>query len=103
MENLVFLHLRQQTERIHYYRTRSGREVDFIWQDAKGKRHLAQACESMTAHPDTQRREVAALTEAMQEMKLTGGVIVTRSESQELETADGRIIVIPAWKFLLQE
>ena len=42
-----------------------------------------------------------ALTEAMQEMKLTEGIIVTRSESQELKTPSGRITVMPAWKFLL--
>ena len=103
LENLVFVHLRRQSERIHYYRTQSGREVDFIWQDAGGKRHLAQVCESMAAQPETQRREVAALTEAMQEMILKEGVIVTRSESQELATAAGRITVVPAWKFLLEE
>ena len=101
LENLIFLHLRRQTERIYYYRTQNGREVDFIWQDASGKRHLAQVCESMAAHPETQRREVTALTEAMQEMKLTEGIIVTRSESQELKTPSGRITVMPAWKFLL--
>ena len=74
---------------------------NFIWQDASGKRHLAQVCESMAAHPETQRRELTALTEAMQEMKLTEGIIVTRSESQELKTPSGRITVMPAWKFLL--
>ena len=55
----------------------------------------------MTAHAETQQREVAALSEAMQEMKLKEGFIVTRSESQEIVTPAGRIMVMPAWKFLL--
>jgi predicted AAA+ superfamily ATPase len=101
LENLVFLQLRRQTERIHYYRTQSGREVDFIWQDAEGKRRLVQVCETLAAKPETERRELTALTEAMQEMKLKEGTIVTRNESQEVVTPAGRITVLPAWKFLL--
>ena len=89
--------------RLVNYPTQSGREVDFIWQDAEGKRHLAQVCESMAAHPETQRREVTALTEGMQEMKIKEGFIVTRSEAQEFKTPAGRIQTVPVWKFLLSE
>jgi len=103
LENLVFLHLRRKTERIHYFRTQSGREVDFICQDPRGQRHLVQVCESFAGNPETQRREVAALTEAMQEMQIEEGTIVTRDEAQELETPAGRINVFPAWRFLLEE
>lgn len=103
LENLVFLHLRRRTDRIHYYRTQSGREVDFIWQDTKGQRRLVQVCEGLAGKPDTQRREIAALTEAMQEMKLKEGTVVTRDETGEIETTAGNIKVIPAWKYLLSE
>ena len=100
LENLVFLHLRRQGDRVHYYRTQSGREVDFIWQDSEGKRHLVQVCESLATRPEIQRREIVSLTEAMQEMKLKEGTVVTRNEAQEIETTAGQIKVMPAWKYL---
>jgi hypothetical protein len=103
LEDLVFVHLRRKTDRIHYYRTHSGREVDFIWQDGSGKRHLVEVCESLVARPETQRPEIAALTEAMQEMKLAEATVVTRNEAQDIETPAGRIAVLPAWRFLLSE
>lgn len=101
LENLVFLHLRRKSDRIHYYRTQSGREVDFIWQDSAHQRNLVQVCESMAMNANTQHREVSALTEAMQEMKIRKATIVTRSESQEISTPAGQITVLPAWKFII--
>lgn len=101
LENLVFLHLRRQTDRIHYYRTQNGREVDFIWRNTAGPWHLTQVCETLTLSPETQRREITALSEAMRERKITEATLVTRNETQDLETPEGRIRVLPAWKFLL--
>jgi len=57
----------------------------------------------LAARPETQRREVTSLVEATREMKLKGGTIVTRNESEEIETPTGRITVLPAWRFLLSE
>ncbi len=70
MENLVFTALRRMTPGIFYYKTQVGREVDFIVGSRDRPRLLVQACESM-ADPQTRKREVAALAEAMDEL---GGV-----------------------------
>ena len=103
LENLVFLHLRRKTDRIHYYRTQSGREVDFIWQNADGNRCLVQVCEGLAGKPDARQREIAALEESMKEMKIKEGTVVTRNESEAIESLAGKINVVPAWKYFISE
>jgi predicted AAA+ superfamily ATPase len=100
LENVVFTALRQVTSQIFYYRTRGGREVDFIAQRADRSRMLVQSCESL-ADPQTRQREVAALAEAMAELELATGTIVTRNDEERISVETGQIEVIPAWCFLL--
>ena len=63
-------------------------------------RMLIQVCESL-AEPQRRKRETAALSEAMVELGLKAGTIVTRNENERIETGGGTIEVIPAWRFLL--
>jgi len=104
LENLVFIALRRVSPDIFYYRTKSGKEVDFIScpQDRSSgdARQLIQVCESL-ADPKTRKREISALTEAMNELKLTSGIIVTGSEEEVIDVNGGKINVMPAWRFLL--
>jgi len=51
--------------------------------------------------PQTRRREVAALREAMTESGLRAGTIVTGSDSETIRDEAGTIEVVPAWRFLL--
>ncbi len=101
LENLIFTALRRVTPHIFYYKTRKGREVDFVIQLQDRSRKLIQVCESM-ADPTTRKREVAALQDAMSEMNMTSGVIVTRLENEQIAVDAGTIDVLPAWKFLLE-
>ena len=103
LENLVFTALRRLHPEIYYYKTRTGREVDFILpaaQFSSGKRMLVQVCASL-AEPQTRKRETAALSEAMAELGLTTGTIVTRNEDERIDAGSGTIEVVPAWRFLL--
>ena len=100
LENLVFTALRRITPDIFYYKTKGGREVDFIVQRNDRSRILVQVCDSM-AEPQTRKREIAALTEAMIELKLTSGTIVTSAEEEKIAGDFGTIDVVPGWRFLL--
>lgn len=100
LENLVFTALRRNTPDIFYYKTKAGREVDFIIGRQGPPRMLVQVCESM-ADRQTRKRETAALAEAMTELKLSQGIIVTRNEEEQIRTGSGMIDVVPAWRFLL--
>jgi uncharacterized protein len=100
LENLVFTALRRLYPDIYYYKTKTGREVDFIVSTSSKTRILIQACESL-AEPQTRKREIAALSEAMAELGLKTGTIVTRNDDERIKTDAGTIDLIPAWRFLL--
>lgn len=100
LENLVFTALRRVTPDIFYYKTKAGREVDFIAGRQGPSRMLVQVCESM-ADQQTRKRETTALAEAMTELKLPQGIIVTRNEEEQIQVDSGKIDVVPAWRFLL--
>jgi uncharacterized protein len=100
LENLVFTTLRRFYQAIYYYKTKTGREVDFIVPLRGRSRMLIQVCESLS-EPQTRKRETAALSEAMMELGLKTGTVVTRSEEARIDTGKGTIEVVPAWRYLL--
>jgi predicted AAA+ superfamily ATPase len=100
LENLVFTALRRLHSEIYYYKTKNGREVDFIVPLRGRPRMLVQVCESL-ADPQTRKRETAALSEAIAELGLKTGTIVTRNDDARIDIEAGTIEVVPAWRFLL--
>ena len=64
-----------------------------------GPRSLIQVCEPL-ALPQARDREINALDEAMGELKLKPGTMVTRGESETLTVGTGVIEVVPGWRFL---
>lgn len=101
LENLVFTALRRKHKNIYYYKTRNGKEVDFIVQGAKRNFTLIQVSESL-AEEKTRTREIAALTEAMQEKQLSSALLITRNEKETITLDNKSVIeVVPIWEFLL--
>lgn len=100
LENLVFTALRRLHPAVYYYKTKSGREVDFVVPLRGRTPMLVQVCKSL-ADPNTAKREVAALSEAMTELGATSASIVTRNESNVIELGARTVTVVPAWRFLL--
>jgi hypothetical protein len=100
LENLVFASLRRSFLSIYYYRTRNGKEVDFIVPQTGRHKLLVQVCESLAAE-STRKRELSALSDAMTELEEKSAFLVTRDEDEELVSGDTTIHVIPAWRFLL--
>ncbi len=102
LENLVFTTLRRSSSNVFYYRTKGGREVDFLVLSQNRTKSLFQVSESLI-DPHTKKREVTALTEAMIELGLPEGTIVTRNEDDVLAVGPGNIHVVPIWRFLLNQ
>jgi predicted AAA+ superfamily ATPase len=101
LENLVFLALRRLSPLVYYYKTKSGREVDFIIQTPERVKMLVQVCESLAVE-QTRKREVLALQEAMSELNLKSGIIVTRNEEERLVVEGNTIHIMPIWRFLIE-
>ena len=73
-ENLVYLDLRRRGHQVHYYLTKTRREVDFFTRSPQGDWHLYQVCWDMS-DPKTYERESVALQEAENELGVKGTII----------------------------
>lgn len=102
LETLVFGGLRRMTDKIFYFRTKSGYEVDFFALHEGGRRELVQVTVSM-ADPETAKRETRAIVEAMTELKLSQATIVTEDgENKDVTINKKRIRILPAWRWLIE-
>lgn len=101
LENIVYIALRRKNSDIYYYKTATNQEIDFLVQDQQQKIKLIQVCETL-ANPRTRQRETHSLENAMNELGLSDAMIITREESEQLSVKNGKITVIPVWKFLLE-
>ena len=100
LENLVFMHFRRKGIRPEYYITKSGAEVDFVVApEGQRERQLIQVCWDMH-NPATKKREIHALSEAMRELGLKKGTIVTWLDE---DTSVEGIAILPAWRWSLTE
>ncbi len=100
LENLVFTALRRLNQDVYYYKTKGGKEVDFIVPVRNRPKVLIQVCETLN-DSRVREREISALSEAMKELKIKTGTIVTRSEEEYIKAGPGTIQVVPAWRFLI--
>jgi len=101
LENFVFMELRRKGLTIEYYRTENGLEVDFITTDHCDAQTLYQASLELRDE-QTRKREVRALTTAMQETGIQRATIVSLDTEEQIETDAGVIDIVPAWLWALQ-
>jgi predicted AAA+ superfamily ATPase len=109
LENAVYLEIRRRhgwlaDGRVSYYRTRSGREVDFAIEPITGGEHphLVQVCADLE-RTATVSREAQALDEAMSETGVARATLVTLVESGELQMSSGVVEVVPFWEWALRD
>jgi predicted AAA+ superfamily ATPase len=82
LENLIFLALRRQTKEIYYYASPGGYEVDFYLPETG---QLIQVVQNL-AQSDTRKREIRALTNAIQSLNLTHGTILSDTNEPPIGT-----------------
>ncbi|KKB57253.1 ATP-binding protein [Parabacteroides gordonii] len=96
LENLVFLHLRRKYKHIFYYKDRG--ECDFIAIEKSTVKEAIQVC--LTITNENFDREYNGLLEAIQNLGIKQGTIVTLNQSDTFEK-DGIIIkMMPAASLL---
>ena len=99
LENLVFLALRRGFNKIEYYNTKKGDEVDFLVTDqTTKKRRLVQVSWELSS-PETAQRELSALKDARDEIKVDDCMVVTWDEERD---EDG-VRIVPAWKWCIEQ
>ena len=96
LENLVFLHLRKTTKTVYYYLEKN--ECDFIVVQKGQPIEAIQVCYELTT--DNLSRELKGLEEAMTELKLENGLIVTFDQEDSFDVNGKVVKAVPAWKYL---
>ncbi len=99
LENLVFLALRRKTEEIYYFASPGGHEVDFYLPQ---ERQLIQVAQDLE-HPTTRERELRALTDAMQRLGLSHGIILSDVGARPIEESGAIIEICPTAEWLLEQ
>jgi len=104
IENLVFTELLKRgfkaNANLFYYKTRNGREVDFITKKDLSIAKLIQVSYE-TANIDTLDREIKSLIEASDELKAKDLAILTWDEERIIEKKSKVIQLIPIWKWII--
>ena len=98
LENTVFLHLRRLHREIFYFR--KNRECDFLVKERNGIRMAVQV--TFELREDNKVRELGGLLEAMEEFQLSEGLIITFDQEDEFVQNHKRILVKPAWKWIME-
>ncbi len=96
-ENLIFLHLRRQSNDTIYYFKEKG-ECDFIVHQKAASPEAIQVCFELNR--DNLDRELNGLFEAMDFFKLRQGTLVTMEQKDRFEKNGLIVNVIPAYQYL---
>ena len=98
LENLVFLALKRKYSDVYYHKEKY--ECDFVVKDGLAIIKAFQVTLSLKS-PETKKREVQGLIEAMETYGLEEGVIITEEESDVISIGEKVIHVMPAceWFF----
>lgn len=97
LENEVYLELLRKGYELYYY-SEKGHECDFVACKNNVPEMLLQVCERLDH--ENEKREVAGLLEAMNNLHVEQGVVVT-FDQEDLMYVDGRKLkVMPVWKWL---
>ncbi|MBI4645458.1 MAG: ATP-binding protein [Bacteroidia bacterium] len=99
LENLVFLHLKRIFDEVYYYKTCSNLEVDFYVRK-KNHNQLIQVCYDFT-NEKTHHREITALIQAMNDIKINTGLIITMNQKEDIARGEHLITVIPVAEWIL--
>ena len=96
LENLVFCHLRQSYKEIYYHKGKG--ECDFITINKGIVNQAIQVCYEIDE--SNKNREFDGLKEAMKRFELTEGIIITHHQEDEFIFPEGRILVLPCYKYI---
>ncbi len=101
LKNLVFLELKKMGKEVFYYKTAKDKEVDFLIRSKNTHEMLIQVADNMD-NAETRQREISALAEAMSELKLKKGLLLTSDHEEAIKSGSHNIKALPVYKWLLE-
>ena len=98
LENIVFLNLVRNGKEIFYHKSKN--ECDFVVRNNMKIVEAIQVTASLD-NPDTNKREINGLLDAMNCYNLRNGFILTESDKKTINIEGKKIIVCPIWEWLI--
>ena len=86
------------TYEVYYYS--KNRECDFITKDGRKISGAIQVCHEL--NDENMDRETEGLLEAMADLNLKEGIILTSDQEELRKSGEMTIIIKPVWKWLLE-
>lgn len=100
LENLVYIELRRRGETLYYYKTKNNNSIDFVIKRGNKINGIIQVCFDI-GNEKTREREIKSLNQAMDELGLNEGLIITYENEEIIKMNDQSIKVMPAYKWLV--
>ena len=97
LENVVAVELFRRRRRAFYYKGTN--ECDFVIQEGTRVVEAWQVCWELT--PSNEKRELAGLAEAMRELGVPRGGILTYAQEGTRKIEGKTMPILPVWKWLL--
>lgn len=98
-ENFVFLELKRRGYEVFYFQKKQ--EVDFYVRHETKDALLINVAWEMAGRA-TRQRELAGLQEAMAELGINNGLLLTERTEEEIKTPEGNIAVKPLWLWAIE-
>ncbi len=99
-ENIVFIELKRRQHEVTYFK--GNKEVDFVITRFGKPLKAIQVCYSDLEKEDTKTREIEALIECLQTLRLHSGLILTRNREEKIKTKKLNIQFLPLYRWLLK-
>lgn len=100
MENLVFLELLKTGKEIYYWKNPQQEEVDFVIKEGLKVKQLIQVCYNIS-NPETKKREIRALLKALNEFKLSEGLVITYDYDSQEQYQGKTIRYLALWRWMM--
>ncbi|MEA3307005.1 MAG: DUF4143 domain-containing protein, partial [Elusimicrobiota bacterium] len=99
-ENIVFLELKRRNKDLYYWKSKNGKEVDFIIRSGGKIEEAIQVCFNFI-NEKTKKREIEGLLKAKEELQSLKFTIISEDEKREEKIGNITIQIIPLWEWLL--
>ena len=100
LETLVFLDMKRRGLDFYYWKSKRGKEVDFVVRKGRKVEEAVQVSLSLKGS-GTMDREMDGLKSAQEELGAKHLFLITDDEEREIKEGSLRVQVIPLWKWLL--